>query len=545
MTQKTLSHIKCTEPANLRAPRRIYTVCHPRGRSIETIDICFVHILYRTPPHHRSMPHYFDQTTTSIATTAAIYALLLLYQNNNRISLLVNGQSASYPTLRFIPWDQNDESTISVAIDALGYNSTSWDNPGTNPIEMLTFEMITIDLAVAAALEQLDLDKHSWDCYINHYRGYTWPDLTNTYKNAYRTLGWTHVSWNQRSDPPESERWDELNASERDAAEILCYFDNLWNAVPISEWNDETNTRAPTTTTTTLVVPSTSPTSTTTTTSIPSSTPSSTPRSYSWNLSNTVTPSPSWSPSRPPSVTTTSMPSFRLVVSPASIWPTIVATTQLTIPIPYFRYIQWSKLNDDTRILATLLGYTPETWDMPGRAAIEHQSFDMIRTTTASHKMDHQSSKQIVFLQALGFGKPSWDCFITHYRPYDWEQLEEYGVQSYYETLGWTEPLWNSSRHSNDGNSSNNTYTTVPRTEGLLWNELNVSERIAAESLCYLEPIWNQVTLQNEVVWRTNPSSSSSSSNVVEAFSWTSICAILTMCVVSLYTPRTKLDDLH
>jgi hypothetical protein len=160
------------------------------------------------------MPYCFDKP---IATTATC---LLLYQ----LFVAVTAQSATYPTKRFVLWDKNNALS---AADTLGYNSTSWDNPGTNPIEMLTYEMLSTDISLLNALEDLEIDKQSWDCYINHYRGYTWPDLANTYKNAYRTLGWTHVSWNQLSDPPESEHlaWDMLNSQLRDAAKTLCYFE--------------------------------------------------------------------------------------------------------------------------------------------------------------------------------------------------------------------------------------------------------------------------------------------------------------------------------
>ena len=82
--------------------------------------------------------------------------------------------SASYPTIRFVPWDKNEDLS---AAETLGYNSTSWDNPGMNPIERLTYELVVVDCSLANALAELGIDQQSWDCYINHYRGYTWPDL--------------------------------------------------------------------------------------------------------------------------------------------------------------------------------------------------------------------------------------------------------------------------------------------------------------------------------------------------------------------------------
>ena len=126
-----------------------------------------------------------------------------------------------------------------------------------------------------------------------------------------------------------------------------------------------------------------------------------------------------------------------------------------------------------------MLGYTQESWNLPGSAAIEHMSFDAIKLSN--------NSKRIAYIQELGFGKPSWDCYMTQYKTYDWEKLSEYGVQQYYEILGWTEQLWNTS--------------DVSRANVVPWNYLNVTQRIAAESLCYLEPIWNHVSLEDEVAW--------------------------------------------
>ena len=444
--------------------------------------------------HHRMVSCCF---ITLIETTAI--CLLLCWK-----LIDVHAQSAVYPTIRFATWEQNK---YKEAANILGYNSTSWNNPGTNPMESLTYEMIVIDRANADALDELEIDKQSWDCYINHYRGYSWPDLTNTYKNAYRTLGWTHVSWNQISDPPESESivWDVLNSDEQDAAKTLCYIEELWDSIPLYEWNNENSNSIVT------MNPSTYP------TSVPSCTPSLsnevdptiqpsvTSRMPSSVISRTDNPTSkeTTAPSSNPSLATF-LPSLlptQLVLS-ASVLPTILPTTQLTIPIPYFRYVPWTKLNDNTRTFAVLLGYSQDVWDVLGSATIEHMSFDMIFASN--------ESTRIAYIQALGFSKPSWDCYMTHYRAFSWGELNDLDVQQYYETLGWTEQQWNNS--------------DVPRTEVLPWNDLNFAERIAAESLCYFEPIWNNVSLQDNVAWRLSPSSSSFS---LSAYSWASLIATI------------------
>jgi hypothetical protein len=226
---------------------------------------------------------------------------------------------------------------------------------------------------------------------------------------------------------------------------------------------------------------------------IPTSMPSNSPVSTSVP-SATITPTfkPTVTPSTGP--LSTAIPSIAIVETgkpsvltlSVSVLPTMLPTTQLTIPIPYFRYIPWSDLNDDTRILAILLGYKPETWDAPGMANIESLSFDMIKNST--------ESRRITYIEALGYGKSAWDCYITHYRSYNWEMLNQSGVQEYYTTLGWTQQRWSNG--------------DVPNSENLLWMDLNLSERIAAESLCYFEPTWNKANLQDDVAWRSSSLSS-------------------------------------
>ena len=54
-----------------------------------------------------------------------------------------------------------------------------------------------------------------------------------------KALGWTEDSWDHdNKDPPSSNNkyWDELSDREKDAADNLCYFAELWDQSPLTIW---------------------------------------------------------------------------------------------------------------------------------------------------------------------------------------------------------------------------------------------------------------------------------------------------------------------
>lgn len=159
--------------------------------------------------------------------------------------------------------------------------------------------------------------------------------------------------------------------------------------------------------------------------------------------------------------------------------PTASPTTQLSIPLPMFRYVEWMVLSSETQMLAGLLGYTSDLWNVLGTASVESMSFNVIKESDEPERLD--------YISTLGFSKPSWDCYINHYRNFSWQGLHTAGVQSYYATLGWTEALWNG--------------TIPPTSESTIWDGLTRDEIVAAESLCYLEPTWNRESLENLAAW--------------------------------------------
>ena len=75
--------------------------------------------------------------------------------------------------------------------------------------------------------------------YVNHYNGVAWEDLDDWDVLEYvQVLGWTEDSWNDQAHPPASDDkdWDELSYAEKSAANALCYFFELWDKAPLTDW---------------------------------------------------------------------------------------------------------------------------------------------------------------------------------------------------------------------------------------------------------------------------------------------------------------------
>lgn len=81
---------------------------------------------------------------------------------------------------------------------------------------------------------------------MNHYQAYFWSSFHEDLRVAIETLGWTEETWDDDSTTvPASEvkDWSELTPEEKAAATRLCYFEEIWNEAPITDWYDyETGT---------------------------------------------------------------------------------------------------------------------------------------------------------------------------------------------------------------------------------------------------------------------------------------------------------------
>jgi hypothetical protein len=159
-------------------------------------------------------------------------------------------------------------------------------------------------------------------CTVNHYAGFDWDGLKEQgVQDAYEALGWIELCWEEGKDPNRnSVSWDSLTDTEQKAAEEIYYTEELWDKIPLDQWEQNKGDCSPN-----------NPQS-------PSSSPTSSPRC---NGSPTLIPAP-MEPTNSPSN------------------PSIDPLFDTDISFPSFRYLPWSGLSESTRLAATNLGYTPK-----------------------------------------------------------------------------------------------------------------------------------------------------------------------------------------
>jgi hypothetical protein len=77
------------------------------------------------------------------------------------------------------------------------------------------------------------------------------------------------------------------------------------------------------------------------------------------------------------------------------------------IPYPNFCFVTWQDAKPLTQALATVLGYTKCTWNIPGTNGIEYLLYETIELT-----LDGEILKAINDLELT---EPGWDCWVNHY----------------------------------------------------------------------------------------------------------------------------------
>lgn len=76
----------------------------------------------------------------------------------------------------------------------------------------------------------------------------------------------------------------------------------------------------------------------------------------------------------------------------------------------------------------------------------------------------------------------------NHYNDYDWNELQEDGLDVPYITLGWTKESW-------EGKAPE------PASENKTWSNLTLVEQQAADEVCYFLETWDQISMVN---WTTD-----------------------------------------
>mmetsp|Transcript_26761 Transcript_26761/g.55861 ORF Transcript_26761/g.55861 Transcript_26761/m.55861 type:complete len:422 (+) Transcript_26761:239-1504(+) len=143
------------------------------------------------------------------------------------------------PDFRYRPWNELNPVTQQVARGRMDYNLEMWNNLGTSLVEKNSF--FNLDPDQRAGAMELGFYTHTWDCFMNHYLSYYWSSIHEDLKVAVETLGWNEDMWSDEAEatpPSESKPWSDLTPEEKAAATRLCYFEEIWNERPITDWYD-------------------------------------------------------------------------------------------------------------------------------------------------------------------------------------------------------------------------------------------------------------------------------------------------------------------
>mmetsp|Transcript_1110 Transcript_1110/g.1529 ORF Transcript_1110/g.1529 Transcript_1110/m.1529 type:complete len:219 (+) Transcript_1110:79-735(+) len=152
----------------------------------------------------------------------------------------------------------------------------------------------------------------------------------------------------------------------------------------------------------------------------------------------------------------------------ALVLSTCIVSIQAKLPEewPAFRYTEWDALPPEIKSHAKVLSYTEVLWNTPDNtASVEYYDF---------FDLDEAEKNSAL---AMGWTGDQWDCYQNHYAHYSWSDLEDYGLDTHYETLGYNEEMFN------------NDETSVAFDK--FYDELDLDEKLAAEQLCYFEENWN------------------------------------------------------
>ena len=136
---------------------------------------------------------------------------------------------------------------------------------------------------------------------------------------------------------------------------------------------------------------------------------------------------------------------------------------------------------------------TNRTWNFPGTAAIEMQSYesianrsnvtyDTLPATFATKQGDYRKT-ELEVLADLGLNDEAvYDCYVNHYNDYFWTELDEV-EQRAFEGLGWNVSSWEG-------------VIPAPQSEDKYYIQLDADEQQAAAELCYLPETWDEIGLQ-------------------------------------------------
>jgi hypothetical protein len=141
-----------------------------------------------------------------------------------------------YPYFRYRVWVNLSPTERDFAI-AVGWTEETWNSPFQSDIESIAFA--DLGDGERAALLAMGFSEESYDCYVDHYYGYTWEELVQFEIAPYfEEFGWTESLYDADSQPVAwaAGVWSALNDVEKNAADQLCWFQEIWESTPLGDW---------------------------------------------------------------------------------------------------------------------------------------------------------------------------------------------------------------------------------------------------------------------------------------------------------------------
>lgn len=147
-----------------------------------------------------------------------------------------------YPWFRYQMWDYLTPQERGLATTA-GWTEDTWNLKDGVDSENAAMPFADLLETTRQAMMDMGFYEEQYDCWVNHYEGYTWEELVTYELNGYfEAFGFNSDNFmKEGASPPDAYQadWDELTDHMKNAAYHLCWFQELWDEEPVAEWFDE------------------------------------------------------------------------------------------------------------------------------------------------------------------------------------------------------------------------------------------------------------------------------------------------------------------
>ena len=103
-----------------------------------------------------------------------VFALLALLTGSSLAAINFEREFDDFPGFRFTEWSSLSPDMQTLAMNG-GYTSETWNSLGSGGLEGNSWDELSGP--AQQAFRQMGFREETWDCYVNHYNGYSWNEL--------------------------------------------------------------------------------------------------------------------------------------------------------------------------------------------------------------------------------------------------------------------------------------------------------------------------------------------------------------------------------